>query len=410
MLLQNKLTPVPRDGSAEILLVRIAELLHAHGTPAHRLERLLARMSASLGVEAQFLSTPTSLLAAFGPSSDQRTHLLRVEPGEVDLGKLVEFDDLLEALEHGRTTVSEALSRVEELAGQPPRYGVRWVTLAFGAASAGAAVFFGGGLWEALAAFALAAPLAWLARSLSRKEETARVFEPLAALLVAMGAMAVSRILVPLSEEIVTLAALIVVVPGLTLTQATIELTTRHLVSGTARLAGAMTTFLMIALGLALGRATAAAVLPAAAQLPDLVRPEWAMLLAVLLSPLAFAVLFQVRPRDLGWVWVTCVAGFAVSELAAQISPEARPLLGALAVGLIANIYARCLDRPALVPLTPGLLMLVPGSVGYRALDLFLARDALAGTETVFQVAIVAVALAGGLLLAGAVLPPRRTL
>lgn len=410
MLLQTKFTPVQRDDSAEVLLVRIAELLHAYGTPAHRLERLLARMSTSLGVEAQFLSTPTSLLAAFGPSSDQRTHLLRVEPGQVDLGKLVEFDELLEEVENGRSTVRGALRRVEELAAQPPRYGLWAVTPAFGAASAGAAVLFGGGWREALVAFALAAPLAWLGRRLSKREEAARVFEPLAALLVAMGAMVVSRMLLPLSEEIVTLAALIVVVPGLTLTQATIELTTRHLVSGTARLAGAMTTFLMIALGLALGRATIAAVLPVAAEVPGLVRPEWAMLIAVLLSPLAFAVLFQVRPRDLVWVWATCVAGFTVSHLGAEVSPEAGPLLGALAVGLIANIYARRLDRPALVPLTPGILMLVPGSVGYRALDLFLARDALAGTETVFQVAIVAVALAGGLLLAGAVLPPRRTL
>ena len=74
--------PSPAPDQAEALLVRVAELLHAYGTPAHRLERLLARMSYALGLDAEFLSTPTSLLAAFGTGSTQRTRLLRVEPGE----------------------------------------------------------------------------------------------------------------------------------------------------------------------------------------------------------------------------------------------------------------------------------------------------------------------------------------
>ena len=36
----------------------------------------------------RFFSTPTSIMAAFGPEARQRTHLLRVEPGDVSLGKL----------------------------------------------------------------------------------------------------------------------------------------------------------------------------------------------------------------------------------------------------------------------------------------------------------------------------------
>ena len=397
----------PRTESAprEALLVRVAELLHAYGTPAHRLERLLARMARSLGLEAQFLSTPTSLLAAFGPADDQRTHLLRVEPGDVDLGKLVEFDELLEDLEHGRVDVALARTRAEALAAAPPRYGTLAMVIAFGVASAGAAVLFGGGWREVLAAFLLASPLAPLSRWLSGREETARVFEPAAAAFAAAGAL-----MWPLSTGRVTLAALIVLVPGLTLTVATIELTTRHLVSGTARLAGALTTFLMIALGLALGRS--AAVLAGFDSAPINPTPLgwWATWLAVLVSPLAFALLFQARRRELGVIWLTSVAGYLVALLGSRLSPEAGPFLGALAIGVLSNGYARYRDRPALVPLTPGILMLVPGSIGFRALDFFLASNPLEGTETVFRMAIVATALAGGLLLAGALVPPRRTL
>ncbi len=400
----------PSVQRSEALVERVAELLHAYGTPAHRLERLLSRVATSLSLEARFLSTPTSLTASFGPPAEQRTRLLRVEPGGVDLGKLVEFDELLEELEDGHISVEETSVRVEELAQAPPRHRLPAVTLAFGFASAGAAALFGGGWPEVGVAFLLAAPLAFLAGILGRQEDAARVFEPLAAGLVAGCALLFARGVQPLSEEIVTLAALIVLVPGLTMTVATVELTTRHLVSGTARLAGALTTFLMIALGLALGRTLAGIAPLEAVEVQVQPLPTWGTLAAVALAPLAFAVLFQARVREFGWIWVASVAGLAASTLGARVSPEVGPLLGALVVGLLAHFYARRVDRPAQVLLTPGILMLVPGSIGYRALDLFLSREALAGTEAFFRMAIVSVALAGGLLLAGALLPPRRSL
>ena len=58
----------------------------------------------------------------------------------------------------------------------------------------------------------------------------------------------------------------------------------------------------------------------------------------------------------------------------------------------------------------PGILMLVPGSLGYRALDAFVRHDTLRGVETAFSLLLVAISLVGGLLTANAVLPPRRVL
>jgi uncharacterized membrane protein YjjB (DUF3815 family) len=83
---------------------------------------------------------------------------------------------------------------------------------------------------------------------------------------------------------------------------------------------------------------------------------------------------------------------------------------GALAVGLLSNLYARLEDRPAIIPLTPGILMLVPGSLGYRSLTAFLESDATLGTAMAFQTGLVAVSLVGGLLLSNLIIPPRRIL
>jgi uncharacterized membrane protein YjjB (DUF3815 family) len=55
--------------------------------------------------------------------------------------------------------------------------------------------------------------------------------------------------------------------------------------------------------------------------------------------------------------------------------------------------------------LVPGILMLVPGSIGFRSLSSFLERRTLAGIETAFSMILTAVALAAGLLIAGVIAP-----
>ena len=58
----------------------------------------------------------------------------------------------------------------------------------------------------------------------------------------------------------------------------------------------------------------------------------------------------------------------------------------------------------------PGLILLVPGSLGIRSLSALLERDVLSGVQTAFATTLVAIALATGILLANVLIPPRRLL
>jgi uncharacterized membrane protein YjjB (DUF3815 family) len=58
----------------------------------------------------------------------------------------------------------------------------------------------------------------------------------------------------------------------------------------------------------------------------------------------------------------------------------------------------------------PGMMLLVPGSIGYRSLESLMERDVVAGIGTAFSMALVAVAIVAGLLLANSLVPPRRIL
>ena len=58
----------------------------------------------------------------------------------------------------------------------------------------------------------------------------------------------------------------------------------------------------------------------------------------------------------------------------------------------------------------PGLILLVPGSIGFRGLSFLVEKNTLAGIETTFQMFMIAVALVGGLLLASILVSPKRSL
>ena len=70
--------------------------------------------------------------------------------------------------------------------------------------------------------------------------------------------------------------------------------------------------------------------------------------------------------------------------------------------------FERWRHRPAPVVLVPGILLLVPGSIGYRSLSSLLERDTIAGIDTAFTMVLTAVSLVAGLLLAGVLVPPPR--
>lgn len=403
---------VPPNVVAEQLVVRMGELLHAYGSPAPRVEGRLNAIADRLGLRADVFSTPTAIHIAFASETGQRVYLRRVQPGEINLGKLVEFDEVLEHVEAGRCDLDTARDRVEAIASAPPRYGPTTIIIAgWAGASGAAAALFGGGLPEVLGAAFIGLLLGQLAHAWPGHSETSGLFDLAAALIVGFMSSLLAHHLGGLSDRLLVLAGLIVLFPGLSLTVALVELATRHLASGTARLGGAFTTLLLLAFGVALGRVLARGLFPIHTPIAPEALPPLALLAAIALSPLALGILFQARRRELGWIWVSAVGAALIGRVGTgALGVELGSLLGALCVGLFSNSFARIKGRPASVTLTPGLLVLVPGSLGYRAADLFMAKEAIAGLTTAFDTTVVGTALVGGVLMANVILPPRRAL
>ena len=392
----------------EELVIGAGRALHSFGSPAHQLEESMAALAGAVGLDGQFFSTPTAIFASFRNGGESRTHLVRVEPGQANLEKLTRIEAVLDRVLGRELAPSRARNEVDAIVAAPNRYGAAATALSFGLVSAAAARFFGGGWPEISASAAIGLLGGLLALAAERWQGVDRLLYPVAALAAASLASAWSGAIEPVSVYLVTLAGLISFVPGLTLTVAMKELATRHLVSGSSRLAGALLVFLTLGFGVGLGRHLGS---PLAAQgtvvpTPPAIWTEWA---ALGIAALGLGIQFQVRWRHLGWV----VLGGAVAVFGGRfgthlLGPELGAFLGALQVGLAGRLVALWRRLPSALVQIPGLVLLVPGSLGFRSLEALLERDTVSGVQGAFAMILVAIALVTGLLVANVLIPPRK--
>jgi len=410
-------TPQPKHSDESIIgsrdaigfVLRLGRALHTYGIPAHRLEEVMGKAAEKLGLEGQFFSTPTSIFASFGPQDRQRTFLMRVTPGEVNLGKLAELDEVTTGVLRDALDPAEGSKRIDRILAEAHRYGAALTTVAFGLASAAASRFLGGGLKEIAASALIGLTIGLLSLVAGKYQSLGKVFEFVAAGVASALAGAAAFVFGPYAVSNATLAGLIVLMPGLTLTIALIELSTRNLSSGTARLSGAFVVFLSIGFGVAVGAAIARLSLgePAVARAAAL--PAWTEAVALVSMPIALTVLLRAHLRDAVWIVVAGALAVGGGRLGVKyFGPEIGVFLGALTVGVASNWYARLLDRPATITQVPGIMLLVPGSVGFRALAALMDEKIVSGVDTTFKMILTAMALVAGTLMANIVAPSRR--
>jgi uncharacterized membrane protein YjjP (DUF1212 family) len=408
------MTPDTSFASRVAFITELARRLHENGTSAQRLEAAIEAVARRLGLGCQAWANPTGLILSFAdddPDSGDVVKIVRLAPGETDLGRLAAADAIAERVLAGELGVVEGRAALRAL-HQPLGTPMRWLTaLAFGLAAACVAGLLRAGPADVVTAAALGLLVGAL-NDLSRgAPRFAEAFEALAALLVTLVAGAVGAFVWPISLQTVVVSALIVLLPGLMLTNAVSELTAQHWVSGSARVAGAATVLLKLAFGTLLGDQLIGALgweplgsgilRVSAAQ-------EW---LALAAAGIAFAVLFRAELRDWPLVMASAWVGYLTTRYGGlAFGNEMGVFVAGFTISALSNIYARWRNRPGALIRVPGIILLVPGSVGFRTLSFMFERDYTLGMDTAVTLLVVLVALVAGLLFGNLLAPPRGNL
>lgn len=404
------MTPASNPQPTQEFLIEAAIMLHRYGAPSHRMERVMGKVARSLGVSGEFLYTPTALVISLCDSSGaESTFVRRVDSGPVDIDKLIQFDRLLGRAERLEISVRDATTELKRIDDATSLYGNAVYALACAIACASVAVFFSGTLWEVIAAGLVGVLIVGIELLHERWKLESGLLEPIAGVAAALSSLLFARYCVPIDDRLVTLAGLIVLIPGLRLTVALTELAVGHLSAGVARLAGAMVSLATLFVGVTLVWQIAGRLRPVIEHSEPLAG-DWRWI-ALAVAPIAFAIVFRAGFRQWPIIALVSTVGVIASwVIEPQFGIEVAAFSGALSVGCGSNLYARIKDLPALVVLTPGMLILVPGSLGYRSFSALLERHTVEGVQYGFTMFLIGSSLVGGLLVSNLIIPPKRIL
>lgn len=402
--------------SPQLLLDYLAELgsaLMSAGCPVHRLEGLLVAVAALEGHAADVFAVPTGLFVALRTPDGEATHLtmVRVSEWANDLERLSALDAVLNEVADRLISITEARQRIREIVRRPRAWGRPVELLATVASSGGAAITFGGALTDAALAGVGAVLLRLLVWALP-PDPGVRVLENFIGGLVAALVAWVATLLWPgHSREVLVLAIIIPLLPGMTLTTGLAELTYRNLAAGTSRLMHALMTLLSLVFGIAMVVGLENAMgLHAARALPRDPAGWGFQVLAMFGASLGFGVLLGLPREKLRIALGSGLLVFLTTALTRPLPGPHAAFLNAFVLAVGANISARWTGRPAQLFLMPGMLLLVPGALSFRSLDTLLQGDAVGGLGGLADVTLIAGALVMGLIVANVAVPPRKAL
>ncbi|ORZ10590.1 hypothetical protein BCR41DRAFT_308589 [Lobosporangium transversale] len=381
--------------SRQSFLIMMAKSLILYGAPSHRIEETCVLLARKMSVDASFALLPGSMTVSF---SDPETHTsdtrhLKCNQG-MDMNKLAEVHRIALAVLKDHMPIEKANRDLEQLTSEPGMYPL-WLTLLgwMGSSAFVAPLAFNGGGWDMLLAGCCGLMVGMLAVVASKFPVYGNVFEMTSSILVGFVAKAFGD---RVCFSAVALAGIVVLLPGLVLTQAIMELSSRNIVSGAVRMFYALMYAFFLGFGLSIGAELWDYVsLTTVSVCQNPIDRWWYFLIYPAVSA-SINIVFNAHPRQwLGMTLVTAV-GFVVTLFLKSSGPQITAAIAAFCVGITGKLYGRLTGQLSYVPLLSGVLLLVPGSVGVRGILAIIGSDPSQGFVFVLTMIHVSVAITLG--------------
>ncbi len=396
-------------------IVKLGKMLHKYGTPAFRLEAYLLEVASYLGVHASFIATPTSITFVIWSDKheDEYHHAARLQPGDLDMNALSLTDELANELLSGKVSLSDADMRLDTINEMPSPYGKLITGLAFALATGSFSMLMGASvaeiLWTGVLGFVSYLWVLWAQKS----KRVNLMLEPVTSFMAGILACAISRYFDPgINIPLMVLSSVIILVPGLALTMGLAELSSRNLVSGTARIMDAIMQLFKLYFGAFLGVAVGFSLFGQNQFEPAASLPYWATWLAVGLLCFALVPIFRTRIKHIPWALMSAFIAYGVTVYSSVYMDQTfGTFIGAFALGVFANVFTRIANQPSTIVAMHGLIVLVPGSKTYIGLNSFISGQDFVQADHVGQeVFLIFMSLVAGLIFANVVMPTKKAL
>ena len=396
-------------------ILKLGKMLHKYGSPSFRLEAYLIEIATHFGLHASFNSTPTTLSIVLWSDhhEEEYNHSARMQPGDLDMNSLSRTDELAYELLSGDISLAEANMRLDKINIMPSPYGKSLTGIAFGLSTSAFAMLMGAGWSEIIYSGLLGLMVYfWTLWAFSSKR-VSLMLEPLASFSVGFVACAINHYSSSgFNIWLIILSSLIILVPGLSLTMGLAELSSRNMVSGTARIMDATMQLFKLYFGAFLGVSLGYQLFGQQELAMAVTLPIWVNWLGVLLLSIGLVAIFRTRIKHVPWAMTSTFIAYATSTWSSgYLENGLGAFVGAFALGVFANLFSRIVNAPSTIVAMHGLIVLVPGSKTYIGLNSFISGQDIIKTDHIGQETfLILMSLVAGLIFANVVMPTRKSL
>lgn len=393
---------------SDLYLIRMMQASYQYGGSLFRIEAALPLAARGVSTNARMTTTGTSAQFAFwdGNIEEQRNYLVDMPSSGFEMTKIVDVSKLAQRTALGAVTAEEGLSRLDEIAAKPSRFGLLAQAVGWGLIGLGVPVLFSAAWIDLLLGF-LAGLLAFGIYLLAlRVPWFGKSFDFFTTLIAAFLAMGAATLFEGSNPFVVTMSAAAVHIPGFMLTLGLSELFMRQAVSGLNRITEAILVTIKLFVGAVLGSAAALLIFgePPPAESVEVSLIVLFTFVAILLA--GIGIVFQIRNEDFFWMVLCGLVAYAALTVGNQAGIWQGALLGGLALGLFSNIWARVTHRPSQIVGTAAVMVLMPGVIAYIGVfDAAGSGVAALGAAT-GDVLLTVLAVVAALIVAGAIVPP----
>lgn len=390
-------------------IVQLGKALHTYGVPSYKSQIYLSEIAEKEGIKGSFMDTPTWINYAFFEEDDHTYNYVEcVPPGELNLGALSRIVEITNNVLNNQLSFEKAKIEIERIKTERLGYGKALEMLAY-MASAGAFCVILDTTWaSALLATIIGAVIYGITLLAKKSRYIRTVLESLVAFIATIITGLVALQVDQINISMTILASIIVFIPGLSITTALEEITSKSLVSGTAKLFDALVSLFKQFFGVVLGLT----VLSLFVELkPNEVIgniPPWMDYIAVTLLAMGLLPVFKVRTRDLIFGVIAGFSSYYTTFLLGFTGIMLSIFIGTIVAVTISKIFSRITKSPELVFLVPGIIMLVPGSKAFIGLSSILIENAPGQANMGEQILYIFMGIIGGLIFSGSFMENRR--
>jgi uncharacterized membrane protein YjjP (DUF1212 family) len=355
------------------------------------------------------MDLPTWINYVFYEEDEHTYNYIECVPiGELNLGALARIVEITNRVLSNKIDFAEAKLEIERIKTERLDYGKIVELFAFMFSAGAFSIILNTSWASAITAFFMGALIYGITLLAKKSNYIKSVMESLAAFTatITTGLLAIHFTQINISLTI--LASIIVFIPGLSITTALEEITSKSLVSGTAKLFDALVSLFKQFFGVVMGLAVLSIFVDLKPNEVINDVPLWVDYIAVLLLAMSLLPVFKVRPKDL----LFCIlAGFASYYTAVLLSFSGILLsifIGTIVAVSCSKLFSRLTKSPELVYLVPGLIMLVPGSKAFIGLSSFFLDAAETHGNMGEQIVYIFMGIIGGLLFSGSFVEAKR--